>query len=628
MVIGKDFYAQETVYYPDKSKLLNVGKNGALIVEDKNFSFTIDEVLEGKVKFEESKNKNLNFGNTASRFWVHFSVNNVTREKLFLKFMNAELEDIHLFIVKNNTLLNSTVSGLNKDYKTRFLSSNTIILSLDSSEKFDVYFYANCPTAFWCPLEMGSIQAITDGNHSEDLFNGAFIGIMIIMFMFNLLVSTIVRGKVYLIYCCYLLSVFGFIFSSKGFHIDLLWRGHPEWNNFSNIFVVFIDATALWFGWWFLRLKQNIPGAFKIIVGMYVVLIIDLIFEFFKMRVLSNMTLQLVGLINSVLLISWGVKCYRRGMQEAKFFIFAWTVLVSGAFVYTFMLSDLIPVNGFTQRSFQLSIAIETCLLSLALADRIRYYARVTAAAQLQATQIATENARLVREQNLILETKVSERTTELLAEKRKSDNLLLNILPEEIAEELKETGKSEARLYDNVTVLFTDFVNFTGISEKLSPKELLAELNYCFKGMDQIISSHGLEKIKTIGDAYMAASGLPLPNENHAENAIKASFDIIDFINKRKQEGGLFEIRIGLNSGAVVSGIVGTNKFAYDIWGDTVNIASRMESNSENGKINISSSTFSLVNEKFQCEPRGKILAKGKGEIEMFFVSHSLSEG
>lgn len=210
-----------------------------------------------------------------------------------------------------------------------------------------------------------------------------------------------------------------------------------------------------------------------------------------------------------------------------------------------------------------------------------------------------------------------------LRKEKQRSDDLLLNILPQEVAEELKQTGSSEARQYDNVTVLFTDFVGFTLLSEKLSPKELVQEIHECYTAFDGIIQRYGLEKIKTIGDAYLAVCGLPIANAKHAENVVQAAIEIAKFIAERKLEKESFSIRIGVHSGSVVAGIVGVKKYAYDIWGDTVNTAARMEQNSESGKINISGSTFELIKDKFPCEYRGKIEAKNKGKIDMYFVNY-----
>ncbi len=216
---------------------------------------------------------------------------------------------------------------------------------------------------------------------------------------------------------------------------------------------------------------------------------------------------------------------------------------------------------------------------------------------------------------------------TLLSREKKRSEDLLLNILPSEVADELMDKGTAKAKYFDHVTVMFTDFVNFTHASEQMGPQELIDELHTCFKGFDEIISRYNIEKIKTIGDAYLAVSGLPVADPLHAEHIVYAALDIIAFMQQRQQLIGdkTFHVRIGIHSGSVVAGIVGVIKFAYDIWGDAVNIAARMEQNGEEGKVNISDPTYNLIKDKFACSYRGKIDAKNKGEIDMYFVEHSL---
>ena len=210
--------------------------------------------------------------------------------------------------------------------------------------------------------------------------------------------------------------------------------------------------------------------------------------------------------------------------------------------------------------------------------------------------------------------------------EKQISDNLLLNILPAEVAEELKKKGSAEAKQFDEVTVLFTDFKDFTNLSSKMSAKDLVEEVNTCFMEFDKIMENYGIEKIKTIGDSYMCAGGLPVSNLTHAFDVVNAGLEIREFIHnrgiERKNMGkDAFQIRIGIHTGPVVAGIVGIKKFAYDIWGDTVNTASRMENKGEPGKVNISGNTFAIIKDKYTCTYRGKIEVKGKGALDMYFV-------
>lgn len=213
-----------------------------------------------------------------------------------------------------------------------------------------------------------------------------------------------------------------------------------------------------------------------------------------------------------------------------------------------------------------------------------------------------------------------------LEAEKRRSEQLLLNILPLEVADELKNRGKVEPVNYESVSVLFTDFKGFTQLSEQLTPKELVDELDYCFSYFDEIIEKHNLEKLKTIGDSYMAAGGIPTLNTTHAIDTVLAALEIQAFMQQRQEQkmrnnSPYWEIRIGIHSGPLMAGVIGQKKFAYDVWGDTVNTASRMESSGVAGKINISQSTFELIQDYFECEYRGKLPAKNKGELDMYLV-------
>jgi len=214
--------------------------------------------------------------------------------------------------------------------------------------------------------------------------------------------------------------------------------------------------------------------------------------------------------------------------------------------------------------------------------------------------------------------------------EKRRSDELLLNILPEEVMHELKAHGKTQARNYSRATVLFADIKEFTKISERLSPDEVVEALDTYFERFDKVIEKYDIEKIKTIGDAYVCAGGVPTKNEDNPNLVVRAALECMEEVNKlraerMKQGKQTFEFRFGIHTGQLVAGVIGIRKFAYDIWGDTVNMAARMQQEGEVGKINISGDTYELIKNNFACVHRGKHDVKNKGQVDMYFVEKAI---
>ena len=225
------------------------------------------------------------------------------------------------------------------------------------------------------------------------------------------------------------------------------------------------------------------------------------------------------------------------------------------------------------------------------------------------------------RKTNKLLE----EKNTQISAEKEKSDELLLNILPEVVANELKIKGHTTPFRYDQATVMFTDFKGFTSYSEENSPEDIVALIDHYFSGFDQIIAKYKIEKIKTIGDAYLCVSGIPDDNPSQIEDMIKAAVEMQDFVKTSIENGETkaenLQMRIGIHCGPLVAGVVGKKKFAYDVWGDTVNIAARMEQSGQPGEINVSDSVYSLAKNNFDFAYRGEIEAKNKGVMKMYFL-------
>ncbi len=282
-----------------------------------------------------------------------------------------------------------------------------------------------------------------------------------------------------------------------------------------------------------------------------------------------------------------------------------------------------IPIIMVTSRSDQSSFKLAFSAGALDYMQKpvkeAELVARVHSALRLkEETDIRRRRENELMEMNRLLK---AERE-KLDVEKEKSEKLLLNILPEKIVRDLKNRGETQPELFENVTVLISDLVKFTALSAMLDPESLIQELNEMFTAFDDIMEANQCERIKTIGDAYMAVCGMPEPNPDHAVNMAGAALEMIEYLKGRNLDTLIkWQIRIGIHSGKLVGGVVGVKKYIYDIFGDTVNTASRLESLSEPMKINISESTFRLIHDGFFCTERPKIQVKGKGILQMYFL-------
>jgi len=260
--------------------------------------------------------------------------------------------------------------------------------------------------------------------------------------------------------------------------------------------------------------------------------------------------------------------------------------------------------------------AFELVVMSLALADRFNQEKNAKTRAQAALVEGLRRSER-------DLEEKVVQRTEQLQREQIRIKELLHNILPSELADELSRTGVARPAKHDSATILFTDFSGFTQVASAMPADRMVAELNEIFGAFDDICDELRVEKIKTIGDAYMAAAGLPKPCSDHAQRCVRTGLRMLDYLAERNRKAAFkWSLRVGVHSGPVVTGVVGKRKYAFDVWGDTVNIASRMEGAGEAGRVNVSAYTYDLIRTEFECEYRGKVDAKGKGQIDMYFVT------
>ncbi len=378
---------------------------------------------------------------------------------------------------------------------------------------------------------------------------------------------------------------------------------------------------------------QKIPKLFWITVGIAIVLCLLFYFRMPSISVFYIVFVFLLWIEVTRVVIRAMIKKYEGAWIigiGVLFFILFFAIIV----VYVINYGDLVLNNNST---FALVFGLLTfsAILSIPVSMSVylaRDFARTNINLEKQLEQVKVlsaktlkqerEKKRILEGQKEKLEILVTERTKELASEKEKTEELLLNTLPLKVVNELKENGKSEPVSFDDVTVYFSDIVGFTSISSQLEPKVLIGELNEIFTGFDDIMERNGCERIKTIGDAYLAVSGMPERNNQHAENMVNAAVGIRKFLEERNNSSQIqWQVRIGIHSGKVVGGIVGVKKYIYDVFGDTINTTSRMESNSEPMRINVSDTTYNLLKDKFSFTPREPMEIKGKGEMKMYFL-------
>ena len=468
-------------------------------------------------------------------------------------------------------------------------------------------------------------------------FDGIVFGILFGLSLYNLGVAWSTRDRAYLLYSIYLLAI----------AVSLMGLMSPSASKLNQFFLTNHPWVAAWmkrladpiawivlllFSRDFLETRRHLPVLDKLFLILAVTLGIEFVMFVFGWAMaferhfpwLSAAPNHFVAIIGVVA----GVLRYRQGFVPAKYFVAAQALLSLGLLLRVYEdigwnALDFLPNSPFWNyikfNQLWVGAAAEAILFSMGLSHRINVLRQTVARQALEAEQ---ERRRTAIENSERLEVEVAERTQELRVEKENASRLLHNILPEDIATELIANGSTQPQRYEEVSVLFTDFLGFTNAVASLPAKKVVEELNDIFQHFDDIIDACGIEKIKTIGDSYMIVGGLPKPLPDHAERCVDAAFSMLAYLDERNRNSALkWQMRAGIHSGAVIAGVVGKRKFTYDVWGDTVNIANRMESAAEAGRVNVSAYTYDLIKSRYKAEYRGKLDAKGKGQIDMYFV-------
>lgn len=624
--------AQHIINFDGKSKSISIGEQ-LFLIEDPQSRLTIHQITSADYhnKFKKSENSILTFQNDHD-YWLRFQLNNTTDQDVILEFAQPIIGMMEFYAYDSaNSKWRQEASGYTVPLSKKLFNHQFQLFKL--SNKKGVYFVKFKSRAISIPVKLWRQEVYGNKLAVQRISFGVFTGLMIFVILINLFFFFSLKRLAHLHYALLVFLYFLIGLNVEGYILYVI----PNADLYYGISLCAIMAFPVGMSYVliFLEAKKYTPKLYFLGIIMLIYYCTFVIWHKFLTPLQLHYTTDLTGL-SIVLIFSYiSIKTGRKGNKMGYYYFICYMIF--------FVIAVIDSINRFTGKPTLLldltyisyAFLAEAFMFSFLLTMRFDMEKKVSDLKKREAEMLllekTMENEKLVREQNAELERKVEERTHELSIEKKKSDDLLLNILPAEVAAELKANGRYTARKFEKVTVLFTDVKNFTKLTAASTPEEIINLLDIYFREFDRIIKKHNLEKIKTIGDAYMCAGGVPVVSETHAIDVVMAGLEIRDyvknFVEERKAAGlSYFEIRMGISSGDVMAGIIGTEKFVYDIWGDCVNTAARMEQNSEVGSVNISESTYKLVKNHFEIDSRGKIEAKNKGFIEMYFVK-SLKE-
>jgi class 3 adenylate cyclase len=606
--------------------------SGAMLLEDPSGAMTLAHVLEAERagRFHPGET---NVGLTTSAYWMRFTVHAPAHRPgmtLWFDTGNRTLQEAALYQSDGQGGWRHTATGSRFPFAQRPLPTDQFVFPITLQDGADTVLYLRVrSTGYLGIVVQPSIwqpQAYLEHMEWERTGWQIYLGMAASLAGFYLMLWLYLREIDHLLYVLSLASIVFATCSALGGYgaaYALYWPDSPRFEQ--SAWVAAIQAA-----------------------GLFPVLLITRLADLWRRLPRLNLTLRWMVIVNTVvasaiLLLFWLRPGSSAALQQ-QLFIVGWLVwqpifpLLLGGVVHVawqgdrmarFILVAYLPavlasvwtsvenVRGVppTLSLLMWTSAFELLVMALALADRFHGE---------QLDTLAAKQAMLqhLRQSEQELERKVLQRTLELNAEQKRTKELLYNILPVDLAEELSATGRAQPARHESATVLFTDFAGFTALASAMPADRMVAELNEIFAAFDDIADACGIEKIKTIGDAYMAAAGLPKPCPDHAQRCVRAGMKMVAYIEQRNRNHAFkWTLRVGIHSGPVVAGVVGKRKYAFDIWGDTVNIASRMESAGAGMKVNVSAYTSDLASSDFECEYRGKVEARGKGDMDMYFV-------
>lgn len=601
----------------------------AEIYEDKTGNLSFEEVIEKE--FKPSNQNSYNFGFTSSVYWLRFQIKNqnsfLNDEWIFfveypqldsVNFyfpIDHEKEEEDVYIEKEG---GDQLPFAKRDIESRVLN---FTVPFEISKDPVIYMRVHSISVMQIPVYLAPQRLFHMRDNETQIIMGIYFGIMLIMGFYNLFLFVSLREKIYLYYVLTVFFSILYMVSFHGYGYRHFWSENPYIQNkvihlsglttifFLNLFTVeFLDT------------KKFAPFLDKILKVLLILSIPAFIISFILSSNVPIILINIISLFYPGVLIASGIIVLRKGNKAARLYLVGWGfAAIVGSF--TVMRSfGLVQDHRLLNYLSLITGSLEVAFFSFALADKINILKKAK-------TEAEEKLISTLEEANQELEKRVKERTKELSRSNKQNESLLLNILPNHVIERIK--SHDEVLIVDTIpfaSILFADVVGFTKLSQTVAATDLIILLNNVFSHFDVLTMVHNLEKMKTIGDSYMVVGGLPGTIDNHLEAMADLALDLLKFSHQQELIDLLmkypdFKIRVGIHCGPAVAGVIGLEKIAYDIWGDTVNTASRMESYGLPEMIHTSKQVYDQLKGKYIFEKRGLIDIKGKGMMETYFL-------